>query len=166
MANKYYYLVSSLSSLQFSDAYSMDKEDFLDQSQKWLSVKDLEALSKVDINFFDEDNRDPEVLRYWKEHERSLRLLLVNFRKARKESLDSKMPDELKEILSKKNPYIIERELLKLRWDFLDQLEYKYHFDINVLIIYFLKLQIKTRLNIFNKEKGMETFEKLCEVKL
>ena len=56
------------------------------------------------------------------------------------------------------------RRLERKRWDFLEEKECDYHFDIAALSLYYLRLQMLERLASFDKEKGRETFGGLCEV--
>ena len=48
---------------------------------------------------------------------------------------------------------------------FLEEKEFGYHFDMNTLMLYCLKLQILERLAAFEKEKGKTRFERLAEVR-
>ena len=59
----------------------------------------------------------------------------------------------------------MEQMIERIRWNFLDSLESGNFFDLNFLVIYFLKIQILERLQSFDKEKGKKVFEAMCEVK-
>ena len=59
----------------------------------------------------------------------------------------------------------MEEALERIRWDFLEGKTAENMFDINWLVLYFLKLQIAERLTTFDKDKGESFFYELCEVK-
>ena len=50
--------------------------------------------------------------------------------------------------------------LLRHRWSLLDDFEVGHYFDIERLIIYYLKLQILWRKQQFNREDGTNVFER------
>ena len=53
-----------------------------------------------------------------------------------------------------------------MRWQFIENLEGGHIFDLEALILYFLKLQIQKRLFTFNKEKGEAIFDELSAITL
>ncbi len=50
----------------------------------------------------------------------------------------------------------MEQHLAQRRWEFIDEAEFRYHFDLHRLILYYLKLKILERLASFEKDKGQE----------
>ena len=164
MINEYYYLVASLPYLEFAKALPIARDEFLSQSSKWLSPSDFLMLSNIDINDFKIRTGDPGLLKEWKLFDLTLREGLAEVRRVKKSSLHTKIPDSVKNIFEESNPLLMERQIQKTRWDFLEEKEFGYHFDINVLIVYHLKLQVLERLTAFNKEKGETMFSRLCEV--
>ncbi len=161
--DKYYYLVSQLPHLTFLQEPPIKREYFLEEARKWVSLGEFLILSKVDINDFYLDKRDPELLREHKMFEFSLRNQLALFRKSKKEGQAVKLSKELS-FLGEANPLEAEIELLRMRWESIEEKEKEHYFDLEFLILYFLKIQILERLATFNKEKGQKVFEKLCEV--
>ena len=164
MINKYYYLVASLPYLEFAKALPITRDEFLSQSSKWLSPSDFLMLSNIDIKDFKIRTDDPGILKEWKLFDLTLREELAEVRRVKKSSLHTKIPDSVKDIFEEPNPLFMERQIQKDMWDFLDEKEFGYHFDINVLIVYHLKLQVLERMATFNKEKGEAIFSELCEV--
>lgn len=163
--DKYYYLISSLPLLKFTEAPSITKEDFIAEAKKWLKYTDFIILFKVNINNLFEDEKDVSLLKRWKEFERSLREELAFFRSARRNNIEYKVRKDLSDIIQEdNNPLEIERGLLLLRWDFLEEEEIGHFFDLDFLIIYYLKLQLLQRLFSFDKEKGKERFETYSKV--
>ena len=163
--DKYYYFVSQLPMLKFNEKPVIGKDYFLDEAKKWLSLKDLESVLGLNINDFISKKNDLNVLREYKYFERVLREELVLFRKSLYSNIDSKALTVLDLSIMEGNPLDVERKLLLLRWDFIEEKEQGHFFDLELLCLYFLKLQILERLVIFDKEKGTLVFDKLCEVK-
>jgi hypothetical protein len=165
--DKYYYLISSLPLLKFAKEPYITQKDFIVEAEKWLSQRDLIILSRVDINNFLEDKEDTSLLGRWKEFEHCLRNELALFRRARKENREYRLRGDLARIAQgDSNPLEIEKRLLLLRWDFLDEYEFEHFFDLDFLIIYYLKLQILGRLASFDKEKGKAVFVANSSVEL
>ena len=165
--DKYYYLTASLPLLKFTEAPLITREDFTAEAEKWLSGEDFFILSKVDINNFFQDYKDRPLLKQYKEFEYSTRDELALFRTARRQNIEYKMRKDLSGIIQEDiNPLEIERKLLLLRWNFLEEQEIGHCFDLDFLIIYYLKLQRLERLASFNKEKGKEIFENFSKVEL
>ena len=69
-------------------------------------------------------------------------------------------------LLKEGTPLDAERRLLRWKWDFLDETEHEHHFDLEFLIIYFLKLQILHRLVSFDAELGLHNYQNLCEAEV
>ena len=85
---------------------------------------------------------------------------MAAFRHAQRNNTEYNIRRDLEDILQgdDNNPLDIERQLIILRWRYLEEQDAGHHFDINFLVIYFLKLQLLQRLFIFDKEKGRERF--------
>ena len=164
MANKYYYLVSSLAYLEFEKLPPITKSEFLNECKKWLGANEFKKLTCISINNIEIHPEDPEVIKDWKAFDRALREDLGEIRKMRKKSVHEKIPSELMGVFDEPTPLLMERKLEKMRWDFIEEKEFGYHFDMNTLILYFLKLQILERLARFDEKKGRARFESLSEV--
>ena len=158
--DKYYYFVSQLPLLIFGQESYIDKERFLDEAKKWLSDKDFSTISGVSLNDFYPRDGDNEVLAKYKNFERNLREEIASFRKNESHGRATSLNLNLNE----GTPLEIERTLLHLRWEFIESLEEGHFFDLEILILHFLKLQALERLLTFDREKGTAVFDKLCEV--
>ncbi len=164
--DKYYYLIAQLPMLFFGRETSMSGDYFLAEAKKWLSAKDFRVLSLVDINDFSLGKKFPATLANYKRFESSLRNDIFNWRLAKQHDQDYKPVSFSMSVLKEGNPLDIELKLMKLKWDFIDEMEREHHFDLGFIILYYLKLQILRRLFTFNKEKGLEKFQKLYEVNI
>jgi hypothetical protein len=164
MHNKYYYLLSSLPYLVFEIKKQITREDFLNESEKWLSKKDIATLKNINFNNLTHEEKDPDILKEWKNFNTFLKEEIKTMRMAQKTHSKELLSENLKAIYEEKNPLLMEKRFEKTRWDFIEQKEFSYNFDINSLILYFLKLQILERLLAFNKVEGAKIFEELSEV--
>ncbi|MFA5069259.1 MAG: DUF2764 family protein [Candidatus Omnitrophota bacterium] len=164
MANKYYYLVSSLPFLRFAQPGHVNKQAFLSECRKWLSENDMEMLESAAPGSAGRPVNDTPVLRAWKEFDKNLRSELALARAWAKGNRHDKPVSSAKVVWEQANPLLMEQSLERLRWGYLDYLEAGNFFDINFLILYFLKLQIIERLGCFNKENGEAVFRDMCEV--
>ena len=158
--DKYYYFVAQLPFLIFGENDYIDRERFLDEARKWLSEKDFSIIFQVSLDDFYPRDNDRDVLSKYKKFERALREEIVLFRKNESQVGTS----SFKLNLNQGTPLEVEKRLLRLRWKFLESLEPGHSFDLEILIIYFLKIQVLERLFTFDKEKGTVVFDKLCEV--
>jgi len=157
--DKCYYFVSQLPFLIFGQESYIDRERFLDEAKKWLSGKDFSTISGVSLNDFYPRDGDNEVLAKYKNFERTLREGIASFRKN-----ESRTGTSFNLNLNEGTPLEIERTLLHLRWEFIESLEEGHFFDLEILILHFLKTQVLERLLTFDREKGTAVFDKLCEV--
>jgi len=164
--DKYYYFVAQLPMLFFGRETNMSMDYFLAEAEKWLSAKDFRLLSQVDINDFSLAGKFPPTLLNYKRFESSLRDDIFNWRLAKQNNQDYKPVSFPVSVIKEGNPLEIELKLMKLKWDFIDEMEHEHHFDLGFIILYYLKLQILRRLFTFNKEKGLEKFQKLYEVNI
>ena len=162
--DKYYYLVSQLPLLVFGKKPYINTEYFLDQAKKWLSQEEFSFLSGISLNELAQKPDEPDALKEYKRFELNLRQELVLLRKSRKEKYDYKPEILSLSLIKEANPLQAEIELLKLRWDYLESREQGHYFDLTYLIIYFLKLQLLIRFFIFDKDKGVENFQKICTI--
>jgi hypothetical protein len=164
MISKYYYLVSSLPYLRLGQKNSINTEQFLSECRKWLSAQDVKVLERVSIKDFSAQPDGPLVLMAWKEFDSNLRKELALARDNIKHGRHEKPGPLTKIVLEESTPLLMEQALARIRWDYLDSLETGNFFDLNFLTLYFLKLQIIERLDLFNREKGEKVFQGMCEV--
>jgi hypothetical protein len=171
--DKYYYFVTQLPFLYFEKEPLVTIQDFLEEGRKWLSSRDYNILERADINETSISAcsqragrllSDPQVLKDYKSFENSLRSELVQWREARKSNQEYKTRLFPVSLLKEGNPLQIEKNLMKLRWDFIEEQEPSHHFDLGFLILYYLKLQLLQRLSTFDKKNGFEKFKKYTEV--
>ena len=157
--DRYFYLISQLPMLFFDREPLVTISDFLEETEKWFSRKEAQALARVNLHRLTMDALDNTTLRQYIRYESRLRADVAAWRRAQKNDQEYKPETFSPSLLKEGNPLEIEKKLLELRWKFLDDMESEHHFDFGRLVIYYLKLQILHRLMTFNKEEGMEKFK-------
>lgn len=163
---KYYYLIASLPHLDIEEKPSISSKEFIGESRKWLTGTDFDRLSLADMSDYEAAPGDTKILREWKAFDFNLRQQLKEVREARRQSEHVQVPTLLKRVFDKATPLEMEDELAGIRWKFAEAKETFCDFDINRLMMYYLRLQIAERIGLFDKKKGMESFESLCEEKV
>jgi len=164
MANKYYYLIASMPHLSFAAADFPTEEYFLAECGKWLSLEDMAVLSQAETSGFSMETSAGQFLTAWKEYDTDLRVELAAAHPLSKSPNKQNISEMVQGIYAKVTPLEMEREFERARWSFLDDKEREYHFDLQWLIVYYLKIKILSRLAGFEQTKGMNEFSKLCEV--
>ena len=164
--DKYYYVVAQLPLLFFDREPAFTSEDFLQEAEKWLSKRDYGVLRRAHYDSTDLAMSGPKLLKKYVEREFEFRTELAAWRKARKEGMDYKPESFSVSLLKEGNPFDVEKALLRRRWDLISEVEADYHFDLQFLILYFFKLQILEKLSLYNKEKGLEIFQKISKVEI
>ena len=167
MASGYYYLTASLPYLFFAGQEFVSSGDFLAECEKWLTPEDLSVLQKIDDKNTGDEEIEPDTdnaAGQWKSFNQNLEEGLAAVRRANKSPAKVKVPEMLPGVFEERTPLLMEKRIERLKWDFIDQQESWYQFDLNWLIIYLLKIRILERLAVFDKKKGEEVFKQLCEV--
>ncbi|MCK5451109.1 MAG: DUF2764 family protein, partial [Candidatus Omnitrophica bacterium] len=144
--DKYYYFIASLPYLEFDKTPLITKEEFMDECAKWLSEKDVKRVESVGRVTLGEFPEDTEVLREWKAFDLELKKEIAIGRKKGQENAGKKVTERVKAIFKLDTPLLAEKAIEKKRWEFIENKVGKYHFDINAVMFYFLKLGIAQRL--------------------
>ncbi len=164
--DKYYYVVAQLPLLTLDKEPTITSEQFLDEAEKWLSRRDFAILSNARYDSTDIGMSAPKLLKNYVEQEYKFRTELAAWRKAQHDGVDFKPESFNISLIKDGNPLQIEKAFLQRRWDMISVVEPDHHFDLEFLIIYFFKLQILDKLSLYNKEKGLEIFQKISKVEI
>jgi hypothetical protein len=164
--DKYYYLIAQLPFLHFAGETYIDIDSFLEEAEKWMSESDYTTLQLIDIHHTHILKSDPPAHKEYKRFENALRSELAEFRKAKQEGHGYKPTLFSDTLVKENNPLEAEKELMKIRWNYIEELKTRHHFDLEYLVLYYLELQILARIEAFDKEKGMEKFKQYTEVEL
>jgi hypothetical protein len=176
---QYYYTVSTLPYLQLDGEISIAVDEFLDQCRQRLSAEDMELLESSKLVPTPEDldsrRRSTPAQRAFYRFEAGLRNELVRLRAGKlaweaEESLrigpgdedftgDTEITERAREAFQNESPRDAERQLDRARWHFLDDMEIGHYFDLDKLVVYYLKLLILDRRIHMNAAEGAEGFQ-------
>lgn len=163
---QYYYFAAQLPLLRFGERSFFSCDSFREEAQKWFCPKDVAVLEGIDLDSFSLQPQDPPLMAQYKGFESALRREIAQYRRERKDQGEYKFSGDLSGNVLEGNPLEKEKKLLRIHWDFIDEIAQGHYFDLAFFIAYFLKLQILERLEVFNKEHGKEKFTQICEVTL
>jgi len=165
---QYYYLIASLPHLYHDKPAPLTSTEFLKLCATQLKGSDYNRLTSVHPGVMDiEACPLPEVIRF-REWERGLLGELAGLRAERlgldRDAVikgdDRTGPQSVrtlaKNAFSAATPLMAEKMLSLARWKFLDGLEWGNHFNLPLLAIYSIKLQLLEREALFDPEKGMK----------
>ncbi len=148
----------------------MSRSTVLEMCDIELTDDDSSLMRNASISDLSSAQPTSSALEAWRTWEGALRNELAGLRAQTKgweaekyvrEGLEAFGVEQVAREAGGSSPLAGEDVLNKARWSFLDELEVGHHFDMEKLVIYFLKLQILERKASFDKEKGTEQFEEL-----
>lgn len=167
MKEQYYYVTTSLPSLSLSEELPIRKDDFLANCEKYLKKTDFNILESVGLFDVEKEEAPLDIVRRFFGWERGIRNALVRLRAeglglepdefVRGEIVDHSQTLLAEEAYNADSPLVSEGILNKARWRYLDELEFGHYFDIERLVIFFIKLQILERISSFDAEEGRES---------
>ncbi len=170
-----YYLISQLPGLDGLDsraALPISQEEFLEVCSRFLNKKDMKILENLSLVPAREDQPSgSSLVDTFNRRERKLRIALGNARALRmkksfsmeESSTDPETAAAARTAVEAKDPLEAELFLNKNRLDYLDTLRPMDAFSEDAVYFYGLKLMLLERMQKFNKEKGIASYQKLYE---
>lgn len=171
---QYYFLGASLPFLSYESERPWSPSEFLETLRGQLSDRDLAVVNAAHIEAPEDIANSSPVLTEWLRFDRGLRNQLARLRaselnldageyvrtdEAGRDDTDrSGLSEIAREALTAASPLTGEHALGNARWRFLDDLEVGHYFDVDRLVIYYLKLQLLARRKMFNREDGEQHF--------
>lgn len=174
MSRNYYYFAATLPMLTFGTRPPMSNQEFLERCNDQLRQADLELIKKALLIPPKEIKKTNSTLSSWTEFEDASRNELVNYR-AKKLGRDpavyfrgAYMPNPhivamISLAAQAENPLMVERRLDLSRWEKLEEIELLHYFDLQFLIVYYLKLQILNKWASIRAEKGRAVLDALLK---
>lgn len=177
--SQYYFFVASLPYLSYDSPPPVSVEEFLDGAQRNLTPQDFTELTQASIEGPGAEAVDRGTLGAWNEFERGLRNALVRVRAGALEvavekylrlsargdegSPEPRILEAARQSVADESPLAAEHMLGRTRWDFLGELETGHFFDLDALIVYYLKLQILSRNRLFSRTEGEQAYREATE---
>ncbi len=165
---QYYYFAASLPMLKYGLTPPINSKSFLDDCSRLVSISDYKKIKKAKLSG-NPPTDSTGILKDWIESEAGLRNELVKLR-TKKENTETEKyirnnfvnplwASKAKEIFDTENPLNAEKLFIKALWEILSDLETGHDFDTEMLIVYYIKLQLLERMNSFQIDKGKEKLE-------
>ena len=170
--SQYYYIVASLPFLSFDTEKTIETDEYLDLCRRQASQKDYDLLQSASFEQLLYKNYTNRVLNTVSQWEKTLRneLAVLRSQKMGIETQDAVSAENIpeakeaaREAFNQSYPLQGELTLMHSRWDLYEELEVNYFFEIEKLILYYLKLQLLERKALFQKEYGKEQFDQIYE---
>ena len=177
MSNKYYYLIASLPLLEFGMKPPLSSEDFLTECKKLLALQDYALVKKVlepgDLT----RPSNNKFLSQWMNFIQNFRneLAWIRSTEANKDPAnyirgqridDPNIVDLLAPAVEAEDPLSAEKLLDSARWQNLDELSQWHYFDLELLIVYAIKLKILERYQEIESPKGKELFAEYKKIEI
>ena len=164
----YYYLISSLPDVAPESDPPVRTEVFLSLCSDWLSAEKLKQLTELTLLPSDSADQQGGVIAEWSRQETDLRNRLALRRAGNKveaASLRGEIPFNMTfdaaitDVWNQTDPRERERMVDRIRFRFLDELEYRHLFDFGRLCIYKLKLMLREKWLPRKREPGRAALE-------
>lgn len=177
--SQYIYTVASLPTPHFESDNFLSVEEFLEICRRFMGDRDYAELESAVVPLNTEQEPGNPVLAEWHRRKRGLQNQLAVLRAAKREQsadkhlrpdADGRLHLELPGVLEaaraasqEQSPLRAEEVLLRWEWGLLDELEVGHFFDLERLIIYYLRLQVLSRKARFNRPDGEERFKEVYQ---
>ncbi|MCX7788786.1 MAG: DUF2764 domain-containing protein [Spirochaetes bacterium] len=163
---QYYYTIAALPYLSLESPPPLSLEEFRSLCRDTLTETDWEILQQSSL--FGEEQCENELLSQWHRWEQSFRSELARLRAAKlgidSDSIPRIVPESgrvlelARAALMESSPAEAELLILKGFWEVLEELEVNHFFDLEKLLVYYLKLQILHLRAQRNREEGAKNF--------
>lgn len=168
----YYYTVAALPALRFDDPPVFDRARFLEQCAVEVSPRDIAAILGARLWPAAADTAPTAgVMTRYRALVLDLQRYIAGGRAAkmgwdaadlpRASGAEPSLADVARALVADDDPARAEYSLLRFLWSVLDDLEVGHYFDLDILILYHLRLQlVERRLTIANQEAGQAEFKR------
>ncbi|MBN2060634.1 MAG: hypothetical protein JW882_09500 [Deltaproteobacteria bacterium] len=173
---EYFYLVSSLPGLKPEGSIPISTKEFVETCARLMKKSDFELLQAAMLNTVEIEPHQNDLIGRWQAYEYGLRNELVRLR-ARKHSIDPEsslhqpflnpqMAALAREIFDEESPLKAEQRYIKVLWAALDELQACQSFNLEYLMVYYLKLQLLERKTLFRLDAGKQKLESITRGEL
>jgi hypothetical protein len=162
--DKYYYFAAQLPLLTFENEEFPSIEWFLREADKWMDDRDLNQLKAVNLDPLAMGRVTNPTARDWYDFELRLRTELMRWRQSQRENYEYRVTAFPMSLVKEGNPLEVEKKLLQLRWQYLDELSSGHYSDLDFFVVYYLKLLILERLAAMDTVRGQERFEQVTRL--
>jgi hypothetical protein len=164
----HYYTLAALKTIRLGEKIPITEEYFLQFAEDTIDAKSYQILLKSRWGLTEPTGFSfADRILSW---EKELRLELAKARIS-KRSFDTppnlqasdgrySLLEQVRAVMALDSPLDAERYLDQLRWSFLEDIGARHYFDLEALVVYYLKLQLALRQEKFLEELGRDSFKK------
>ena len=164
----YFYTLAALKTLRLGEKTPVSEEYFLQFAEDTIDAHSYQVLLKSRWGLTEPTGFSfADRILSW---EKELRLELARARILKLPfdiSSDHKSPvanysliEQVRVAMALESPLDAERYLDQLRWSYLEEIGARHYFDLEALVVYYLKLQLVLRQEKFQEELGRDAFKK------
>jgi hypothetical protein len=164
----HYYTLAALKTIRLGEKIPITEEYFLQFAEDTIDAKSYQVLLKSRWGLTEPTGFSfADRILSW---EKELRLELAKARILKRpfetplnlQASDGSysLLEQARAAMALDSPLDAERYLDQLRWSFLEDMGARHYFDLEALVVYYLKLQLALRQEKFQEELGRDSFEK------
>ncbi len=164
----HYYTLAALETIRLGEKIPISEEYFLQFAKDTIDAKSYQVLLKsrwgltepTGFSFTDRILSWEKELRLELAKARILKLPFDAPPNLQTSDGNYSLLEHVRAVMSLDSPLDAERYLDQLRWNFLEEIGARHYFDLEALVVYYLKLQLALRQEKLNEELGRDSFKK------
>jgi hypothetical protein len=164
----HYYTLAALKTIRLGEKTPISEEYFLQFAEDTIDAKSYQILLKsrwgltepTGFSFADQILTWEKDLRLELAKARIMKLPFDAPPNLQVSDVNYSLLEQARAVMALDSPLDAERYLDQLRWSFLEEIGARHYFDLEALVVYYLKLQLALRQEKFQEELGRDFFEK------
>ena len=164
----HYYTLAALGTIRLGEKIPVTEEYFLQFAEDTTDAKSYQILLQsrwgltepTGFSFADRILSWEKELRLELAKARALKLQFDTSPNLETSKGSYSLLEQVRVVMALDSPLGAERYLDQLRWSFLEEIGAHHYFDLEALVVYYLKLQLALRQEKFEVELGKDTFKK------
>jgi hypothetical protein len=164
----HYYTLAALKTIRLGEKIPITEEYFLQFAEDTIDAKSYQILLKsrwgltepTGFSFADRILSWEKELRLELAKARILKLPFDTPPNLQASDGSYSLLEQVRAVMALDSPLDAERYLDQLRWSFLEETGARHYFDLEALVVYYLKLQLALRQEKFQVELGRDSFKK------
>jgi len=164
----HYYTLAALETIRLGEKIPVSEEYFLQFAEDTIDAKSYQILLKsrwgqtepTGFSFADRILSWEKDLRLELAKARIMKLPFENPPNLQGSDGSYNILETVRAVMALDSPLDAERYLDQLRWSFLEEMSARHYFDLEALVVYYLKLQLALRQEKFQEKPGRDSFEK------
>lgn len=169
--SEYFYLASSLPALKTDQSVPVSTSVFLETCGRLMKASDFQLLQSAKLSGFNQEPSENSLLAKWEAFECGIRNELVRLRAKKlgidpephlhRSFLNPQTAALAREIFDDQSPLQAEQRYIGALWTVLEELQACQSFNLEFLLVYYLKLQLLERSDSIGFNAGKEQLESI-----